>query len=255
MSKFRIFLIIAGALMVLDTVAVALVSNFNLGVILPAILGLPLLVLGIFYGPLSGWAKKNRLGTAIKWAMRIGYAIVALSLAVTFSLMIAATLDKPEPGADAVIVLGAGIRDDLVTATLAERLQRAVEYAEPNPQTLFIVSGGQGQGESITEALAMKRYLVSTLGVREDRVLLEDRSTSTQENFRYSLPILHEHLGENARVVFVTSAFHMFRAELVAKKEGVRAEALSCPTTWYLIPNCYLREAVAIVQYYLTGKF
>ena len=254
MSKFRIFLIIAGVLMVLDTIAVALVSNYNLGVILPAMLGLPLLVVGIFYTQLGAWARKSKLGAAIKWVMRIGYALVALSLVITFSLMITATLDQPEPSADAVIVLGAGIRGDRVPATLAARLKRAVEYAEPNPKTLFIVTGGQGQGESITEALAMKRYLISTLGVREDRILMEDRATSTQENFRYSLPILREHLGENARVVFVTSAFHMFRAELVAKKEGVQAEALSCPTTWYLIPNCYLREAVAIVQYYLTGK-
>ncbi|MEL7609664.1 MAG: YdcF family protein [Bacillota bacterium] len=248
------FLIIAGALMVLDTIAVALVSNYNFGVILPGMLGLPLLITGIYYEPLRTWAQRSRIGAAIKWAMRVGYAAVALSLAITVSLMVAATLDKPQPGADAVIVLGAGIRDDRVPATLAARLERAVEYAEPNPETLFVVTGGKGQGESITEALAMKRYLVSTLGVPENRILMEDQATSTQENFRYCLPILREHLSENARVVFVTSAFHMFRAELVAKKEGVQAEALSCPTTWYLIPNCYLREAAAIAQYYISGK-
>ena len=50
MKVLRVLCLVVGALLVLDTLIVCFLSNYNLGVILPAVLGLPLLLLGLFWG-------------------------------------------------------------------------------------------------------------------------------------------------------------------------------------------------------------
>lgn len=253
MKTLRWILILCGGLLALDTLIVARVSNFNLGVILPAVLGVPLFVVGLCWEPLSAWCKKG-LGRVAKWLFWGGYATFVLMFAITLALILRAGLAVPAPGADAVIVLGAGIRGTTVTRTLATRLNAAAGYLERNPEALVIVSGGQGPGEDITEAQAMAGYL-ERRGVDPARIIKEEKATSTQENFSYSKAILEEIFGPDAQAVFVTNAFHVFRAGLTARREGMNAAGLGCPDTWYLLPNNYLREACAIWVYWITGRF
>ena len=253
MKVFRIILILVGALLVLDTLIIAPMSNFNLGVILPAILGVPLLIAGIFLPQLAAWAAASKLGTVIKWLFLGGYGAFLAAFLVTLALMLKASFAQPQRGADAVIVLGAGVRGDRVTLTLSRRLDTAMAYLEENPDTLLVVSGGQGPGETVTEAFAMEKYLLEH-GVPQENILKEERATSTLENFRYSMELIKERFGEDPDVVYVTTAFHVFRAGKVAQKAGINASGMGCPTTWYIIPNCYLREAVAIWSYWLFGR-
>ena len=80
-----------------------------------------------------------------------------------------------------IIVLGAGLKGDTPSLALERRLEKAAEYMNKNGNAIAIVSGGQGKGETISEAQAMENYLLNH-GIREDRIIKEDNSTSTYEN-------------------------------------------------------------------------
>lgn len=250
---FRIFLIVFGLFLILDTFFAAGLSNMNLGVIMPLIIGLPLLILGIFYGPITGWMSGYTLGKWIKWLMVSVYGLFFICFFICTSILIYYGNAKPDENADVMIVLGAGIHGEQLTLSLAARLNTAVEYLEANPKTTVIVSGGQGSGEDISEALAMQRYLLRR-GVAEERIIMEDASTSTVENFRFSRGIIEDIYPGDPHIVFVTSGFHVLRAGLVARAEGVEAQGLGAPSLWYLYINDYMREFAAIVQYWISGK-
>jgi len=85
------------------------------------------------------------------------------------------------------------------------------------------VSGGQGFDELISEAEAMKRYLIEK-GISPDRIQLEDQSTSTYENLVFSKEIM---TIENANVILVTSDYHMYRAKRIGKRVGFDIQGIS----------------------------
>ena len=248
MKVLRIVCIIVGAFLVLDTLLVSMLSNFNLGVILPAILGLPLLLLGAFMHHMD-----HGFPAFIKWFLLGCYALGTVFLIVLGVLMGTAAKRADKVDADALIVLGAAVHGDRVTWVLSNRLDTAAEYLEAHPDTVCVVSGGQGDGESVTEASAMQKYLVERKGIDPERILPEDKATSTLENFAFSKKLIDETLGENASIAFVTTDFHVFRAGRVAKKAGIDAEGLAAPDVWYIRINNFLRECVGIVVYGLRG--
>ena len=83
------------------------------------------------------------------------------------------------------IILGAKVNGEVPSLSLRYRLDAALRYADEYPHVKFILSGGQGPGEHITEAEAMKRFLLDH-GIKEERLLLEQQSTSTYENILFS---------------------------------------------------------------------
>ena len=118
-----------------------------------------------------------------------------------------------------------------------------------------ILSGGQGPGEAITEAECMRRALVRR-GADESRLYPEERSTSTQENLRYSRAILEE-LGVDParRVAIVTSDFHLCRARLMWDGDTAAVPA-HLPSALYfqcLTVNYFIREAFGLAAYFVYG--
>ena len=81
---------------------------------------------------------------------------------------------------DYIIVLGAHVDGTRMTLALLERARRALLYLEENPGTKAVLSGGKGDGENISEAEAMYRYLTGH-GINGDRLMREEESTSTKE--------------------------------------------------------------------------
>ena len=247
MKLLRILCLAVGGFLVLDTLIVCCLSNYNLGVILPAMLGLPLLLLGLFWGRMDAgfWLFLRRL-------VLVCYGLGCLFLLFLGSLMLRA-IDRGEHGDyDALIVLGAAVHGDRVTWVLSNRLDTAYDYAVAHPNTVLVVSGGQGDGESVTEASAMAGYLVRR-GIDQSRILLEEKATSTAENFAFSKKIIDEQLGKDASIGFVTTRFHVYRAGRVALKGGIPARGLGAPDVWYLAINNFLRECVGICWYTLKG--
>ena len=248
MKVLRIICIAVGAFLVLDTLIVSMLSNFNLGVILPAILGLPLLLLGIFLPQMQGGFL-----AFLKWFLLCCYALGAVFLLVMGILMGTASKRADKVDADALIVLGAAVHGDRVTWVLSNRLDTAADYLAAHPDTVCVVSGGRGDGESVTEASAMRKYLVERKGIDPDRILIEDRATSTLENFEFSKTLIEERLGPDAKIAFVTTDFHVFRASRVAKKAGIDAVGIAAPDVWYIRLNNFFRECVGITVYGLRG--
>ena len=160
--------------------------------------------------------------------------------------------------ADAVIVLGAGVNGKTPSHTLQTRIHTAAQYLTLLDESVpVILSGGQGGGEEISEAECMRRELVR-LGIDESRLVLEDKSTDTRENFSNSCAILREmglSLDEDTRIAIVTSSFHLCRAKLLL---GGYAEAeavgIGAPLPWlYLSVNYYVREAFALAELLIFG--
>lgn len=253
-KNYYIFLIIAGGLLVADTlVLLYITSSRNLGIFMPIVIGIPLLTVGVFHTPLSKFFSVCIFGKIIKWGLISCYALFFLLFSVTTAITVSHGFSVPDNEADVLIILGCGVRGERVTLTLSRRLDKAIEYLDANEDTLVIVSGGQGEGEAITEALAMKRYLVAH-GIDENRIIQEDNSHSTEENFAYSKEIIDEMFPDGAKTVYVTTRFHVFRAGLVAKKCGIQAQGMGASGVWYITLNDYLRECAAITVYAITGK-
>ena len=151
--------------------------------------------------------------------------------------------------AGVIIVLGAGIYGETPSSVLASRLDAAIEYAAMHEDVVVIVSGGQGQGEAISEAEAMRRYLARR-GVRESNILMEEKSTSTRENIAYSLALM-EDAGldpDNTKIAVVTNEFHLFRAKRIAGKLGIDAEGIPAKTPYLTTRVIYqCREAAAVL--------
>lgn len=247
----RIFFFILGCLLTLDTLALSLVSNGHLGTILPAILGLPLILLALFYPALTAWFT-TPLGQVCRWAVIALYSLFLLTVGAMGLVLKQAQSDDVAPDRDVLIVLGCAVRNGRPSLTLRYRLDAALAYLENSPHTTVIVSGGQGHGESVTEARAMADYLVEK-GFPAERIILEDRSTSTYENFKFCKGILDSRFPD-ASVAFVTTGFHVYRARRVAAMHGITAQGIPARDIWYSAPNNYMREGLAVIAYTLTGK-
>lgn len=97
----------------------------------------------------------------------------------------------------------------------------------------------------------MKRVLTEK-GIAESRIIMEDKSESTEENIRFSLEKIKEY-GLTENVTIVTSEFHQLRAKMIAEKYGLNVSSVSAPTAWYLIPTYWLREWFGVTYQFLFG--
>ncbi len=166
-------------------------------------------------------AAANPRAAVLRYAVRGMFALLIAGLVVLLLLgsrIVAGMHEQPEADLDYVIVLGAQVRGKRPSRALRRRLERAAEYARENPDTVLILSGGQGPDEGISEAECMRRYLTEQ-GIEEKRLLLEDKSTTTRENLRFSAKLLDK---EEDRVGIVTNNFHICRALMVARRQGYR---------------------------------
>ncbi|MFI3171160.1 MAG: YdcF family protein [Eubacteriales bacterium] len=168
----------------------------------------------------------------------------------TFLIVKSANTEFPT-ACDAIIVLGAGLRNNTVSRSLASRLDTAYHCHCSYPNSVIVVSGGLGNSDTITEALAMKKYLLNEYNLQDSSVIIEDKSRRTLENFQFSKVLLDDYFQETYAVVYVTNDFHIYRSSKIALLTGIHAEGLSAPTAFYLLPSCYIREYLAIIKFYL----
>ncbi|MBD5130228.1 MAG: YdcF family protein [Ruminococcaceae bacterium] len=175
-----------------------------------------------------------------------GFIAVCAVMCAVFSVNMAVYMEKPIDDTRAVIVLGCQVKGENPSSMLAYRLIAAEEVLNAHPEAVCVVSGGQGNGEDISEAEAMYRFLVDR-GVDESRIIKEDKSVSTRENFRFSTALLAER-GITDGVVVVTNNFHQFRADIYAKENGLKTVGHhSSKTPLRNILNYWIREWAAIM--------
>ncbi|TVX94635.1 YdcF family protein [Paenibacillus agilis] len=116
---------------------------------------------------------------------------------------------------DVGIVLGASMWGANPSPGLRERLDLAVKLYQEGRFGYILVTGGKGGSQDLySEAEGSKRYLVKQ-GIPKERVLEEDKSTSTLENLLYSKTIISNNQWDS--ITIITHDFHGTRAREIAE--------------------------------------
>jgi len=180
--------------------------------------------------------------------------LVALGLSSLYPL-VAFGLDRyglrrPEGEYDAIVVAGCRVMPSgAPSPALARRTELAVRLWEEGLAPRIVLTGGQGESEPRSEAEAAAE-LAEELGVPREAMVLEDRSTSTEENARFAAELV----GGDARVVVVSDAYHVYRCERVfARWFGAVDGAGSVGDAWPRMRGA-LREVAALTAYAIGGK-
>ena len=180
--------------------------------------------------------------------LKIVHICIAVGLAVfVFAecFICSGAFVKPEAGLDCIIVLGAKVNGTQPSGALAQRIDAAAEYLMSNPDTVCIASGGQGADECIRRNL--EKY-----GIDPERVLIEDKSTSTLTNIENSLKLLPEG-AENIGIV--TNDFHIFRALATARHvSALNFSGIPAPSTGYGFTHYAMREFFAVGAGLIKGE-
>lgn len=254
----RIGLALAGALLLGDAIALMQMGLLNFGVVLPGAIGAACLALSWHWEAVAQW---RATGTRRRWIWRAGWTAFAVWLATVavFFLIISRSIAETAPKAPAVraiVILGSGTPHCAASPTLVARLNEGIRLARQWPAARVVVSGGQGFGLPCREADIMADYLIAH-GMAPNRVMREGKSTSTEENLRFSRMLL-EQQGVNAtdQLIVVTSDFHLMRAKWIARKVGLGAVAgAAAETPAYLRYNAWLREYFAFTSGWMLREF
>jgi len=188
----------------------------------------------------------SSIGSALIWMF--GFSVFYFSvllLAFVLHVLLLPLLSR-KGRFDTVIVHGCAlIHGDKVSKILANRLDLALElYHKSGDKALLVVSGGQGDDETVSEAEAMARYLLER-GVPEERILREDKSRSTEENLLNTMRLLSGR-GEAGSLALVTSGYHLYRCLLIAKRLGVNCKGFGAKVAAYYWPSAVIREFAAV---------
>ena len=171
--------------------------------------------------------------------------IYAIPITITAFLAIYGSINTTDFTEDVAFVLGAGLRDDEILPALEARLNQALLYFESNPTAMFIVCGGYGGNQNISEARAMANYLEAG-GIPDEQIILEDLSTNTYENFAFALDLLDEYFPDGFSSVVITNNFHMYRAGYLARYLGIRPTRFGARTPFLTWHSNYMREFMAV---------
>lgn len=204
------------------------------------------------YGLLSRLALAHpKTAAVLRGIFTGGLCLLILAMAVTLGLILKSAQGDPDPDCDYVLVLGAGVDGTRPSRSLLERLEAARGYLSAHPDAVCVVSGGQGWGESITEAECMYRWLTEN-GIGSSRILLENRASTTAENISFTLELLAEQGVRPQKLAIVSSEYHLFRAKLTAGRLGVKA--LGIPAKTGLVPlkwTYFFREIFGVWYYWI----
>lgn len=195
------------------------------------------------------WVEK--IPKVLRRALQVLFGMCVALFLVVEALVFSQFNAFPGAGADVCIILGAQMKESGPSDVLQRRLDKALEYLRESPNTIVVVSGGQGSDEPVSEAQGMRDYLVAR-GIAEERILMEDVSTSTLENLNYSAKLIDK---ERDSVVVVTNNFHVFRAVSIARKQGYGAvQGMAASTHKGNVLNNLLREFLGVVKDFLAGN-
>lgn len=200
---------------------------------------------------------KTRFPKTVKVVRRVFTVLLCIGIlvvGVTECFIIRASFGDRDADCDYIIVLGCFVRPDGPSQTLLDRINAAYDYLTAHPDSIAIVSGGQGADEVMPEAQCMYDVLISR-GISPERVWMEDRATSTWENLKFSLDLIETRTGARpTQVGLISSEFHLFRAGLQARDQGVETVGIPAHTTRFAQKiNHFMREVAGVWHYILLG--
>ncbi|WP_411344331.1 YdcF family protein [Paenibacillus sp. WLX1005] len=255
-SIFLLLIVLLMSPLLLLGVAVGLVYNgrillgkegWKLRNLLPAVVGIGIIVVPVLtlIVPPVRWLQ---LPVVMLELYMIYFGFLVICYLVSSLLY---NIHRPGYLTDYVIVLGSGLIKDRVPPLLASRLDGGIELYRQQQQLgkapMIVVSGGQGADELISEAAAMRLYLLE-YDIPDNHIIVEDRSTNTLQNMRYSRMLIEEIMqGRSYSCVFVTNNFHVFRAGIYARVAGINGDGIGTHTAPYYLPGAFIREYIAVL--------
>lgn len=191
--------------------------------------------------------KVNKIAPVLLWLIVAG-AVLVFALGAWVAGF--GFLARPEKS-DCIIVLGCRVYGTVPSPFLVTRIEEGLRLYREGYGEHIIVSGGQGPGEDISEARAMKNYLMNR-GIEESRVIIEDKSTSTFTNLRYAKQKMLEH--DLGAAIVVSNKYHLARASLMAKSLGLDSTYSGVFVSEYKAPEItgFLREIPALAYTLLS---
>lgn len=218
---------------------------------------LPVLVALVIalYCLLHLWGQRNPGGAHVVRSLLTTAVILAiLVFGITGGFILHGSRAQPEAQCPYIVVLGAQVRDSGPSASLWERIVAARDYLNAHPESIAIVSGGQGSDEPMSEAQCMYNELTG-LGIAPERIILEEQATSTWGNLTCSLDIIEQRTGHRPDSLgVVSSEYHLFRTSLQAQEYDLEVIGIPARTgsfdRWL---HYFIREIAGVWHYILLG--
>ena len=239
MKLIKNLLFIIGSLVMLVSVLNLFFVNFSASN--PALFALGAVLASFKFLPQNTFTKMYTIFVILGFI-----TLCAIIFVIIFSVP-----QKANGNEDAVIILGCAVIGDRPSNTMKMRVDSAYELYSSRNDVIYVVSGGKGPQENISEAEAMKR-LLKDKGIPDKQIILEDNATSTTENFKFSKTILDEHFDTVYKAAYVTNDFHCYRAGKLAEICGFKnVSCVSAPTPKSAVIFCYIREVLAVIKLWI----
>lgn len=267
-KSLRIILIALGVASCLyGGVVLVLVSSSHWFNFAGFILGAALILCGAFLEQIK--ALWQRIHKPVKIIICVLLAALLIHFGAFEAKVISFAHSVPADDAQYVIILGAKVNGTTPSLEFQKRIDAALDFGISHPGAIIICTGGMGTDEDIPESKAAYDYLKAH-GIDESRLCKEEKSTSTTENFIYAKEEIAKSFAslmsskqsaeayisraqdlEPSNVVVVSSSFHLYRASLIAQKQGYDTKTMSFLGSQglkILMPHYYLREYAAYVR-------
>lgn len=187
--------------------------------------------------------------------LTVVFVVLLYAILTAVSIVQYSKLDE-KTHCDAAIVLGAATADGEVSPVHRERINHGIWLYENGYVDCLILTGGVGEGNVLSDARAAKQYAMSK-GIPEQDILIEERSTITEENLLHAKVIMDSHAMDTA--IIVSDPLHMKRAMLMAGDYGIHACSSPTPTTMYRSAKTQLpflaREVFFYIGYSIVRLF
>lgn len=184
---------------------------------------------------------------------------IAVTAGIYMPFVISDALKNYKEDCDYLLILGGNvIGAQTPSPQLFERMKAAAIYLKEHKNTVAIPCGGCfREGQQKSEAEIIGDYLIKQ-GISPERIILEDNSTTTYENFELALPLVECHARKKAneiRIGFLSSDYHIHRASVIAKQCGIKdIRRVSCPTPDGFMKRLGREYIVAFEMFYRTLK-
>lgn len=226
---------------------------FNIGNQFGMCVGLLFMVCGVFLDKIKNAIKKlcqKKPGKVFVYAFSSLIIVFACFFTITFGY-VCVNAAPPKSVSGTVIILGCQVRGTVPSLQLYDRTVTAGNLMKES-NCVAVLAGGQGFDEDISEAQCMHNVLTD-MGISPYRLYLEDKSTSTDENLRFSKKVIEEN-GLDKNACIISSNYHIARAKMMAKKIGFYSVcAYPAPTKAYAFPTYAVREVFAIWYLLIFG--
>lgn len=210
-----------------------------------------------FFAAAAGLRMGIHLPAGLRILVCAGAGIFLLIFLITEILIVQAMFHKPEPGMDYLVVLGAQVKGKRPSQSLQYRIDEAYEYLKENPGARAVLSGGQGDGEAISEAQCMYEYLIQK-GIHPSRLIKEEQSVNTTQNIEFSWKLIEEEQEKNTDsfcVGIVTNSFHVYRGTAIARKKmNCMVQEVPAKSNAFLQINYMVREGLGVLKDKAAGN-